>query len=120
MTESILSYLAIIATAIEIAGAIALMSGFVIVTFKCAKEYLCDGWLRAIQNYRRSLARVVLIGLEILVAATIIKTIAVDPTLNNLSLLAIMVLIRVLIGWTMVLDIEGHWPWNKINKDSNG
>lgn len=116
MTERILAYLGLIATIVELIGAIALMSGFVIVTITCARQWKQENMQRAIQNYRQSIARVVLIGLEILVAATIMKTISLDPTLKSLSLLIIMVLLRVIIGWTMVLEAEGHWPWQSCRK----
>jgi uncharacterized membrane protein len=54
-----------------------------------------------------------MIGLEVLVAATIIKTISVNPTLESMGLLAFMVVIRTIIGWTTVLEISGRWPWQK-------
>jgi uncharacterized membrane protein len=51
--------------------------------------------------------------LEILVAATIIKTITLDPTLENMGLLAMMIAIRTVLGWSMVLEMNGRWPWQK-------
>ena len=60
-----------------------------------------------------------MIGLEILVAATIIKTITVDPTLEGLGFLAFMVAIRTILGWTMALEMNGRWPWQKAAKPEN-
>jgi uncharacterized membrane protein len=57
-----------------------------------------------------SLGRVVLIGLGILVAATIIKSVTLDPTVENIGLLTIMVAIRTILGWTIVLEMSGRWP----------
>ncbi len=57
------------------------------------------------------MGRVILIGLEILLAATIIKTVTLEPTLEILGLLAIMVAIRTTIGWTTALEMSGRWPW---------
>jgi uncharacterized membrane protein len=54
-----------------------------------------------------------LIGLEVLVAATIIETMIVDPTVEGLGYLAIMVAIRTFLGWAMVLEISGRWPWQR-------
>jgi uncharacterized membrane protein len=51
--------------------------------------------------------------LEVLVAATIIKTISVNPTLESMGLLAFMVIIRTIIGWTTVLEIRSRWPWQQ-------
>jgi len=111
MTESILAYLTLIATIVEIIGAVALMSGFVLVSIKCIRQWMQEGRLIAMENYRASIARVVLIGLEILIAATIMKTISLEPTFENLSILTIIVLLRVLISWTMALEVDGRWPW---------
>ena len=63
--------------------------------------------------YRKSLGRVVIIGLEILVAVTIIKTITVKPTPESLGLLALVIVIRTLLSWTTVLDMNGRWPWQQ-------
>jgi uncharacterized membrane protein len=59
-----------------------------------------------------------LIGLEILVAATIIKTITLEPTVESMSLLALMVVIRTVLGWTMVLEMSGRWPWQRARSDA--
>jgi uncharacterized membrane protein len=67
--------------------------------------------LAARVRYRQSLGRSVLIGLEILVASTIIKTIIVDPSIESLGILTAMVIIRAMLGWTTVLEINGRWPW---------
>lgn len=69
-------------------------------------------------NYRQSLGRSILIGLEVLVAATIIKTITVDPTVEGMGILAVMVAIRMTLGWTIVLEISGRWPWQKRRVES--
>ena len=70
-----------------------------------------EGPLAARDRYRQSLGRSVLIGLEILVAATIIKTIIVDPTLEGMGLLGAMVVVRTMLSWTTVLEISDRWPW---------
>lgn len=59
------------------------------------------------KNYRAALARVVLIGLEVLVAATIIKTVTLEPTAKSMG---ILVAIRTAIGWTSSLEMNGRWP----------
>ncbi|MCK5365862.1 MAG: DUF1622 domain-containing protein [Gammaproteobacteria bacterium] len=69
--------------------------------------------LVAMDRYRRTLGRSVLIGLEILVAATIIKTITVEPSLEGMGILAAMIIIRIMLGWTTALEISGRWPWQR-------
>ena len=63
------------------------------------------------KRYRQALARSILIGLEVLVSATIIKTITVEPSLRELGLLARIIVIRTLLGWTTALEANGRWPW---------
>ncbi len=59
------------------------------------------------------LGRAILLGLELLVAADIIKTVAVTPTLDSVVVLAIIVLIRTFLSWALELEISGRWPWQK-------
>jgi len=113
MPEELRQLLGLVVRALEIAGASALILGLLLATFHCVRRYFREGAKPAIASYRNALGRIVLIGLEILVAATIIKTITLDPTLRSAGLLAIMVLIRTALGLTTVLEVYGHWPWQK-------
>ena len=63
------------------------------------------------QAYRANLGRGILLGLEFLIAADIIGTVAVEPTLQNLGVLAIIVVIRTFLSFTLEVEIQGHWPW---------
>jgi hypothetical protein len=54
-----------------------------------------------------------MLGLEVLVAADIVKTIAIELTFTSLGLLAGLVLVRTFLSWTLVLEIEGRWPWRR-------
>ena len=56
-----------------------------------------------------------LLGLEILIAADIVKTVAVKPTIENMGALGLLVLVRTLLSWTLELEIEGRWPWQSEN-----
>jgi uncharacterized membrane protein len=113
MFEEILQGLGVLARVLEIIGAGALVLGFVIATGRWFLGTLRQGAVPAVQRYRQALGRVVLIGLEILVAATIIKTIALEPTVKSMSFLAIIVVVRTILGWTMVLEMNGRWPWQR-------
>jgi len=64
-------------------------------------------------RFRRVLGRAILLGLELLVAADIIKTVAVTPTLDSVAVLAVIVLIRTFLSWSLELEISGRWPWQK-------
>lgn len=63
--------------------------------------------------YRAGLAQAILLGLEFLVAADIIGTVAVRPTLTNLAVLGFIVLLRTALSFLLELEIEGRWPWQK-------
>jgi uncharacterized membrane protein len=63
------------------------------------------------KEYRGRVARALLLGLEILVAADIIRTVALEPSITNVAILGILVLIRTLLSWTLVIEIEERWPW---------
>jgi len=64
-------------------------------------------------RFRRVLGRAILLGLELLVAADIIKTVAVTPTLESVAVLGIIVLIRTFLSWSLELEMTGRWPWQK-------
>ncbi|MCZ2402532.1 DUF1622 domain-containing protein [Paenarthrobacter sp. Z7-10] len=62
-------------------------------------------------RFRRFLGRSILLGLELLVAADIIRTVAVSPSLQSVAVLALIVLIRTFLSWSLELEITGRWPW---------
>jgi len=113
MPEEMRQVLVLVVRALEIAGASALIFGFIVASLYAVRRYFREGAKPALARYRRALGRVVMIGLEILVAATIIKTISLPPSAKGIALLAIMVAIRTVLGWTTALELYGHWPWQK-------
>ncbi len=60
-----------------------------------------------------SLGKALLLGLEVLVAADIVRTVALEATLESILVLGLLVLIRTFLSWALVVEIEGHWPWRK-------
>jgi uncharacterized membrane protein len=63
--------------------------------------------------FRRMLGRAILAGLELLVAADIIRTVAIDPTLEKVLVLGLIVLIRTFLSFSLEVEIDGRWPWQK-------
>jgi len=118
MPDSVIHGLELLVRLLEIVGAGTLTLGFVVATTCWVLGSRRKGGAPAGAEYRKALGRVVLIGLEILVAATIVKTIAFEPSLESVGQLAAMVVIRTLLGWTMVLEIYGRWPWQKPGADA--
>lgn len=66
-----------------------------------------------VADFRSSLGRSILLGLEFLVAADIINTVAVEPTIQSLLVLAGIVLIRTFLSFSLEVEIDGRWPWQK-------
>jgi uncharacterized membrane protein len=67
----------------------------------------------AYRALRSNLGRSILLGLELLVAADIINTVAIEPTLDSLAVLAGIVAIRTFLSFSLELEIEGRWPWQR-------
>ncbi|MBM7471277.1 DUF1622 domain-containing protein [Subtercola frigoramans] len=63
------------------------------------------------KQYRRMLGQSILLGLEFLVAADIVRTVAVTPTLESVAVLAAIILIRTFLSLSLELEITGRWPW---------
>ncbi len=66
--------------------------------------------------YRRLLARGLLLSLEILVAADVVRTVALEPSLLNVGILGLLVLIRTFLSWSLVVEIEHRLPWQSPTK----
>jgi uncharacterized membrane protein len=93
--------------AIVIVVAVILLATIVYVSRIFARE--AD--MSTYQNYRTGVARALLLGLEILVAADVIRTVALEPTMHNVLILGVLVVIRTFLGWSLVVEIEERWPW---------
>ena len=65
------------------------------------------------RTFRRQLGRSILLGLELLVAADIIRTVALTPTLQSAAVLGAIVLIRTFLSFSLELEMTGRWPWQK-------
>lgn len=72
------------------------------------------------RSYRNLVARALLLGLEVLVAADVIRTVALEPTVRNVLVLALLVVIRTFLSWTLVLEIEQRWPWQAPRRAGGG
>ena len=61
--------------------------------------------------FRQQVGKAILLGLEFLVAADIIRTVAVDPTFSSVGVLAVIVAVRTFLSFTLDVELEGRWPW---------
>ena len=65
----------------------------------------------AYRAYRQAVGKAILLGLEFLVAADIIRTVAVEPTFTSVGVLAIVVAVRTFLSFTLDVELQGSWPW---------
>ena len=101
------------ATAFELAGVAVLLVGAITAAGVFAGRLLRSTFDDAYHGLRADLGRAILLGLELLVIADIIGTVAIEPTLQNLAVLAVIVTIRTLLSFTLELEVSGCWPWQR-------
>lgn len=117
MLNEIMPYLAVLALIITTFGIIIILLGFIIATSIFLSSRSKDTKRNRLEDYKKALGRTILLGLEVLIAATIIKTIIVNPTLYSVGLLTAIIAIRTLINWTISAELYGKWPWESSDTD---
>ena len=101
-----------VAKAFEGLGAAVLVLGLLLSLGISARDWRRTRQGRvAYRTLKETFGGVLLLGLEILVAADIIRTVALEPTLGSIASLGLLVLIRTFLSWSLVVEIEGRWPW---------
>ncbi|HYD30751.1 MAG TPA: DUF1622 domain-containing protein [Azospirillaceae bacterium] len=101
-----------ITTGVEVAGVAMILLGVVIASALFLRDGLrAGGWAGAYQRYRANLGRGILLGLELLVAADIIGTVAAPLDFRTIGVLGVIVLIRTFLSFSLEVEINGHWPW---------
>ena len=96
--------------AVDFAGVLAIVLGSAAAT-AIAAVALFRGRRPVYEPYRRQLGRSILLGLELLVAADIIRTVAITPTFESLGVLAAIILIRTFLSYSLQLEVTGRLPW---------
>ncbi len=99
---------------IELIGAAIMVFGAVVALVRAVPEAIN----RETRQYtypglRRNIGRAILLGLEVLIVADIIRTILVDPTMESVLVLGVIVVIRVLLSFSLEVEIDGVWPWSR-------
>ena len=98
--------------ATEVAGVSIIVFGAIVASAIFLRRFAAgDGFMSAYHAYRGNLGRAILLGLEFLVAADIIDTVAVEPTIRNVAVLGLIVLIRTFLSFSLEVEILGRWPW---------
>ena len=97
---------------IDGAGVLAIVLGLLVATFRFAAAHRREA--DSYRQFRQDLGRGILLGLEFLVAADIIRTVAVTPTLQGVLILGLIVLIRTFLSMALQVELEGRWPWLRV------
>jgi len=99
---------------VEAAGAAIMVFGglgsFVVFAHRALRAHTAKG---SYEQLRRNLGRSILLGLEVLIVADIVRTIIVDPTLESVAVLGIIVVIRILLSFSLEVEMDGVWPWRR-------
>jgi uncharacterized membrane protein len=99
---------------VDLAGVAVMILGLLVATlYFLNQRRQGNDPLETFQRYRHDLGRAILLGLEILIVADIIRTVAIEPTFTSLGILATIVLIRTFLSWTLELELAGRWPWQQ-------
>src|SRR3954466_2011852 len=104
---------------VEAVGAAIMVLGGVGAFALFAREVVAAGTAeRAYLTLRSNLGRCILLGLEVLIVADIVRTIIVDPTLESVAVLGVIVIIRIVLSFSLEAEIDGVWPWRRRLVDS--
>lgn len=98
------------ATVFEIGGVVAVVVGAVVAVVAALRKQ--PRQLRSgVREFRQQFGGAIVLGLEVMVAADILRTISATPTPREVAVLAAIVLIRTFLSWSLEVELEGRWPW---------
>lgn len=118
LVEQLLHWIELISLGIELLAISIIVLAIVYGTLRYLYDSAAPAPVRnRYEEYKRRLGRSLLLGLEILVAADIIRTVALDATLASVLVLGLLVLIRTFLSWSLIVEIEGRWPWQPRRAD---
>jgi uncharacterized membrane protein len=112
--DAVLDVIEYAAVAIEVLAVAIILIGITWATWVFANRFRDpDVDTNEYAAYRIRLGKTLLLGLEILVAADVVRTVALEPTLENVGILGLLVLIRTFLSWSLTVEIENRWPWQR-------
>ncbi len=99
--------------AIELAGVAVLVSGCLVAAVAYARDLQRSDRIVAYKNLRGNIGRTILLGLEILIVADIVLTVAIDSTLESALALGLIVLVRTFLSFSLEIELDGVVPWRR-------
>ncbi len=102
---------------IEVLAVLVILSATIFGTLRYVVHFL-SRVPESYEHYRAQLGKSLLLGLQLLVAADVVRTVALQPTLENVVVLGMLVLVRTFLSWSTVVEIEGRWPWDNFPQNA--
>lgn len=102
-----------VGAAFEALGVLTIVLGTVIATARATISLRSQQWSSAYRRFRQEVGGAILLGLEFLVAGDIIRSIVVAPSLENVAVLSLIVLTRIVLSIALQVELEGRWPWRR-------
>lgn len=104
----------LISLSLEFSGSIAIVCGALWAIIGSLRLFLKKKEQSVVYKYfRKTLGEGILLGLELLVAADIINSVAVEPTFKSIGVLGLIIIVRTFLSFTLEVEMNGHWPWQK-------
>ncbi|GGX48796.1 DUF1622 domain-containing protein [Saccharospirillum salsuginis] len=113
MESEFIQIMTVTGYALEAFGVLVVLIGSCLATAVFVRTYRALGEGVAYKKFRQNLGRSIILGLEFMIAGDIIRTVIVADSLQNVGILAVIVLIRTFLSLTLFLEVEGRWPWQK-------
>ena len=104
LAEDISTWIEIIAIAVI---SIAVLSAFAV----GVRSVRSRGVSESVEQVKQIVGRGLLLGLDLLIAADVIRTVTLEPTLENVAALGLLVIVRTFLAWSLMVELHGRWPW---------
>jgi uncharacterized membrane protein len=102
-----------VAELLELIAIVAIVAGVVVAIVAGIGVGFATGAAAAVERFKREIARGLLIGLDLLIAADVIKTVTLEGTIESAVVLGVLVAIRTFLSWTLIVEVEERWPWQR-------
>jgi len=112
LLQDVLAWIGVASFVVDVLGVVVIIFG-IAAAFLVSVQNVMKHQPAGYDLLRVRIGKALLLGLEFLVAADVIRTVVLDLTLQNLLTLGLLVVIRTVLSWSLVVEIENRWPWQK-------
>lgn len=103
---------------IEVAAVVIIAAAVIIAGIAAIRDALRSSPAAGMAAFRRLIAQGLLLGLDLLIAADVIRTVTLEPTIQNVAALGLLVIVRTFLTWSLIVESEGRWPWQPRRPDA--